>query len=250
MHGSRPDLFQLRQLILAAVVITGLTAIIAGVTLCSLDGFSQSAATIISITRMDIGSAPTDFQFARTGQGGVGQWKVVTDESSFSGLVIEQASVDRTAAVLVGSYCPGHHVIGSSSINGHRTTAIRSQVARRFLRSTCTSTPITSTSVQKQRLMLTPSWLPSAGKIPISCSAKFLRGVECNRATSPDRRFVMRALLSVLFVSAIVSGSAMGQEIDWQKVDAAFGRKPVISGDVHRYGFPRNDLSVTLDGVA
>jgi len=60
----------------------------------------------------------------------------------------------------------------------------------------------------------------------------------------------MRALLSVLFVSAIVSGSAMGQEIDWQKVDAAFGRKPVISGDVHRYGFPRNDLSVTLDGVA
>src|SRR5262245_8951295 len=79
--------------------------------------------------------------------------------------------------------------IGSSSINGHRTTAIRSQVACRFLRSTCTSTPITSTSVQKQRLMLTPSWLPSAGKIPISCSAKFLRGVECNRATSPDRRF-------------------------------------------------------------
>ena len=97
MHGSRPDLFQLRQLILAAVVITGLTAIIAGVTLCSLDGFSQSAATIISIARMDIGSAPTDFQFARTGQGGVGQWKVVTEESSFSGLVIEQASADRTA---------------------------------------------------------------------------------------------------------------------------------------------------------
>src|SRR5262249_45347268 len=97
MHGSRPDLFQLRQLILAAVVITGLTAIIAGVTLCSLDDFSQSAATIISIARMDIGSAPTDFQFARTGQGGVGQWKVVTDESSFSGLVIEQASADRTA---------------------------------------------------------------------------------------------------------------------------------------------------------
>jgi len=39
------------------------------------------------------------------------------------------------------------------------------------------------------------------------------------------------------------------QEIDWQKVDDAFGRKPAISGDVHRYGFPRTDLTVTLDGV-
>jgi hypothetical protein len=29
----------------------------------------------------------------------------------------------------------------------------------------------------------------------------------------------------------------------------AFGRKPAVSGDVHRYGFPRTDLTVTLDGV-
>ena len=33
--------------------------------------------------------------------------------------------------------------------------------------------------------------------------------------------------------------SAHAQEIDWQKVDDAFGRKPAVSGDVHRYGFPR-----------
>ena len=44
--------------------------------------------------------------------------------------------------------------------------------------------------------------------------------------------------------------SAHAQEIDWQKVDDALGRKPAISGDVRRYGFPRSDLSVTLDGVA
>jgi hypothetical protein len=44
--------------------------------------------------------------------------------------------------------------------------------------------------------------------------------------------------------------SAHAQEIDWQKVDDAFGRKPAVSGDVHRYGFPRTDLAVTLDGVA
>jgi len=44
---------------------------------------------------------------------------------------------------------------------------------------------------------------------------------------------------------------ADAQAIDWQKVDDAFGRKAaVISGDAHRYGFPRTDLSVTLDGVA
>jgi uncharacterized protein DUF1259 len=43
--------------------------------------------------------------------------------------------------------------------------------------------------------------------------------------------------------------SARAQEIDWQKVDDALGRKPAVSGDAHRYGFPRTDLTVTLDGV-
>jgi hypothetical protein len=43
--------------------------------------------------------------------------------------------------------------------------------------------------------------------------------------------------------------SAHAQEIDWQKVDDVLGRKPAVSGDVRRYGFPRSDLSVTLDGV-
>ena len=61
-------------------------------------------------------------------------------------------------------------------------------------------------------------------------------------------------LLSVLFVGVdlIASASAGGaQTIDWQKVDDAFGRKAaVISGDVHRYAFPRTDLAVTLDGIA
>jgi hypothetical protein len=43
--------------------------------------------------------------------------------------------------------------------------------------------------------------------------------------------------------------TAHAQEVDWQKVDETLGRKPAVSGDVHRYGFPRTDLSVTLDGV-
>ena len=38
--------------------------------------------------------------------------------------------------------------------------------------------------------------------------------------------------------------------MDWQKVDQVLGRKPAVSGDVHRYGFARSDLTVRLDGVA
>jgi Domain of Unknown Function (DUF1259) len=43
--------------------------------------------------------------------------------------------------------------------------------------------------------------------------------------------------------------AAQAQEINWQQVDDALGRKPAVSGDVRRYGFPRSDLTVTLDGV-
>jgi len=43
--------------------------------------------------------------------------------------------------------------------------------------------------------------------------------------------------------------SARAQNVDWQKVDDTLGRKPAVADDVHRYGFPRSDLTVTLDGV-
>jgi hypothetical protein len=43
--------------------------------------------------------------------------------------------------------------------------------------------------------------------------------------------------------------AAHAQDIDWQKVDETLGRKPAVADDVHRYGFPRSDLSVSLDGV-
>jgi hypothetical protein len=50
--------------------------------------------------------------------------------------------------------------------------------------------------------------------------------------------------------SGAVVSTALAQDVDWQKVDETLGRKPAVSGDVHRYGFPRSDLSVTLNGVA
>jgi hypothetical protein len=62
----------------------------------------------------------------------------------------------------------------------------------------------------------------------------------------------MRKFLPLLAGAMLASATcASAQEIDWSKVDAAFGRKAAaVSGDVHRYGFPRSDLAVTLDGVA
>ena len=97
MHGSRPDLYQLRQLILAAVVTAAAIAIISGVIFCpEADSFSQSAATVVAIAKMDAGKPPMGFRFARTGQGGPAQWIVVDDATSSAGRVIEQSSTDRT----------------------------------------------------------------------------------------------------------------------------------------------------------
>jgi Domain of Unknown Function (DUF1259) len=60
---------------------------------------------------------------------------------------------------------------------------------------------------------------------------------------------VLSTLLVGANLLALVS-AACAQEVDWQKVDDAFGRKAAaVAGDVHRYGFPRTDLNVTLDGV-
>ncbi len=51
-----------------------------------------------------------------------------------------------------------------------------------------------------------------------------------------------------IFAEPFIS-SAHAQQVDWQKVDDTLGRKPAIAGDVRRYGFPRSDLTVTLDSV-
>ena len=61
----------------------------------------------------------------------------------------------------------------------------------------------------------------------------------------------MRLLRGILFVGAVLASATAGaQDIDWQKVDATLGRKANVTADVHRYGFPRSDLTVTLDGVS
>src|SRR3978361_863202 len=55
--------------------------------------------------------------------------------------------------------------------------------------------------------------------------------------------------LIVAAFSTMITAAASAQDVDWTKVDAARGRKAAVTADVHRYGFPRTDLAVTLDGV-
>ena len=46
-----------------------------------------------------------------------------------------------------------------------------------------------------------------------------------------------------------LAAQAHAAEIDWANVDKALGKTASVQGDVHRYGIPRTDLQVTLDGV-
>ena len=59
-----------------------------------------------------------------------------------------------------------------------------------------------------------------------------------------------RLTLLTLGAALLLSAPARAADIDWKKVDAALGKTAAVSGEVHRYGLPRSDLRVTLDGVA
>src|SRR2546423_3979888 len=58
---------------------------------------------------------------------------------------------------------------------------------------------------------------------------------------------VLNRLATCALVAFTTSANAQG--VDWQKVDTAIGRGAAVTGDVHRYGFPRTDLQGTVDGV-
>jgi hypothetical protein len=60
------------------------------------------------------------------------------------------------------------------------------------------------------------------------------------------RKLGLLTLVATLSIPTVVNAA----EIDWKKVDAALGKTAAVSGEVHRYGLPRSDLQVTLDGVA
>lgn len=60
---------------------------------------------------------------------------------------------------------------------------------------------------------------------------------------------MQKTISALTVICACFVATAHAQDVDWQKVDQTLGRKPTVADDVHRYGFPRTDLSVTLDGV-
>ena len=58
-------------------------------------------------------------------------------------------------------------------------------------------------------------------------------------------------LVSLVLITALgLAIPARAADIDWKKVDTALSKTATVSGEVHRYGLPRSDLHVALDGVA
>ncbi|HKC17474.1 MAG TPA: DUF1259 domain-containing protein [Steroidobacteraceae bacterium] len=55
-----------------------------------------------------------------------------------------------------------------------------------------------------------------------------------------------------LVIALVVAGTAAADaaEIDWSKLDRAFGKPgAVLPGGVHKWGLPRTDLKITVDGI-
>jgi hypothetical protein len=63
---------------------------------------------------------------------------------------------------------------------------------------------------------------------------------------------VRRLATFIAAISGIALGTAAGAaDIDWNKVDQALGKAGTNQpGGVHKYGLPRTDLKITVDGVA
>jgi hypothetical protein len=90
VDGTKPLNFQSIKRIPAA------TALACAFACAASAGRAEAGAIMITIDKMTPGAAPTDFEFARTGQGGPAQWTVTSDTSAAVGLAIEQTSTDRT----------------------------------------------------------------------------------------------------------------------------------------------------------
>lgn len=61
------------------------------------------------------------------------------------------------------------------------------------------------------------------------------------------------ALIRIIGLATAILGTLAGtrDSIDWTQVDRAMGKSGAVQpGDVHRYSFPRSDLSVTVAGVS
>jgi hypothetical protein len=58
-----------------------------------------------------------------------------------------------------------------------------------------------------------------------------------------------RTIFAIAAIAALGWSLPAYASVDWQQVEEALGRKATVQGEIHRFGFPRSDLKVTLDGV-
>jgi len=77
------------------VQLISLVVVIACCGCSSSRAAAQTATTAINVTRSDLGLPPSDFEFARTGAGDLGQWMVVLDATASDGVAIEHISTDQ-----------------------------------------------------------------------------------------------------------------------------------------------------------
>lgn len=59
--------------------------------------FGQSATTVVPIEKMQIGSAPDDFDIWRTGQGEPALWGIIYDQTAAGGRAMEQLITGKTS---------------------------------------------------------------------------------------------------------------------------------------------------------
>lgn len=61
----------------------------------------------------------------------------------------------------------------------------------------------------------------------------------------------MKTAFTFLAAAALLLAASLAKaETNWPQVDSIIGKKAAVSGTVRRYGLPRSDLHVTLDGVS
>jgi hypothetical protein len=91
VDGTEPVLICPHKLPLGAVPAALLLAC------ASLTAFAETGVPImIAIDRMELGSPPSGFIFARTGKGTEAEWSVAADPTADAGRAIEQTSTDQT----------------------------------------------------------------------------------------------------------------------------------------------------------
>ena len=89
MDGSGPKLFRFPRSWPCLALAASLLAF-------ALPAHAETGAAMVAIDRLTIGSEPSGFTFARTGQGGEGKWSVTADPTAAGGRAIEQVSTERT----------------------------------------------------------------------------------------------------------------------------------------------------------